>query len=247
MKRLLIAAIIVLGVLAPIASAAMADSSHDSSEGSGHDASEDSGHGTTKEPFRIELTKGLPESAVKSTFENGVITLDVKPSHTLAVLGIEDEEFIRVDKDGMVSVLTTSMTYEMADLSVASPEKAEDLGDGWSAIGSGMVTYHEHRSHFMAANVDPAIKDGGIVSTFELGFIVDDEPATVTGNLVFDPSMNPNRAAELSAPADPKMMNRDAHDHSHRSSTPWFLVIGVPAVFFIALGSFILKNRRRAS
>jgi hypothetical protein len=230
MKRLLASAAIIFGVLAPLSSQAHAESGHDSS----------------KEPFRIELTQGLPEDAVTATFENGIVTLEVLPSHTLTAVGIEDEEFIRIDEKGRVSVLTTSMTYEMAELEVSEPTEPKKLESGWSEIGSGVVTYHEHRIHFMASKVDPAIKDGGIVSTFELGFIVDGEAVTASGNLVFDPSMNENRAAELVSPAHD--MDGMGHEHhSDGSQTPWFLVIGVPAVFFIALGAFILKARRRSN
>jgi hypothetical protein len=105
----------------------------------------------------------------------------------------------------------------------------------------------------MAKNVDPAIKDGGIVSTFELSFILDGEAVTASGNLVFDPSMNQERAAELVSPThdmDDMGHEMDGMGHEHHSDmsqTPWFLVIGIPAVFFVALGAFILKVRRRSN
>ena len=230
MKRLLALTAIILGVLAPLASSAHAES----------------GHGSSKEPFRIELTQGLPDDAVKATFENGVITLDVLPSHTLTAVGVEDEEFIRVDEEGRVSVLTTSMTYEMAELTVSEPTEIKKLESGWSEIGSGVVTYHEHRIHFMAKHVDPAIKDGGIVSTFELDFIVDGVTVTASGNLVFDPSMNQERAEELMSPArDMDVMSHDHNEDSSRSS--WFVIIGVSALIFIAVGAFMVFASRRSN
>jgi hypothetical protein len=231
MKRLLSSSAILLGVLLTFTSAARAESNHDAE----------------REPFCVELTKALPEKAVTATFENGLVTLDVRPSHTLTALGIEGEEFLRIADDGKVSVLTTSMTYEMAELTVETEHNPRPLKDGWSEIGSGKVSYHEHRAHFMASRVDPSIKDGGIVSTFELEFIVDDKPVTVTGNLVFDPKLNPARAEELTNPESGMTAASHNHDHTDMSSTPWFLIVGIPAVFFIAMGGFIVKVRRRSN
>lgn len=216
---------------------------------------------SSPEPFRVEVSSSLPDG-VKSVLTPGLVELTVEPGHTLVALGVEGEEFIRVAKDGTVSANASSMTFQMADMT--TPPAPES---GWFTVADdGSVSYHEHRIHFMASRVSPDIKDGGIVTTFALDFLIDGEPAVLKGDLMFDPSINPERAKQyVDGTATSKGACQDASGESgkisvapdggvscvgkHASHSPsgFFLTALFVAFFLLVMAGFVLYANHQAS
>jgi hypothetical protein len=150
-------------------------------------------------PFRIELTSGLPES-IDATWGNGEVELHVPAGMEVLVFGVADEPFVMLDADGNMMANEKSPTWAMVKGgghggTAGTDAKAEPE---WVWVRSGgSLQFHDHRIHFMAATVDPALAAGGVVSSFRLPFMIDGERVDVSGNLVFDPSIDPEAAARL--------------------------------------------------
>lgn len=126
-------------------------------------------------------------------------------------------------------------TEEAATTDMASPTTyAESPESNWKKIGDGgIVLYHEHRCHFMGTQISQSIATGGRVASFNLPFLVDGEKFALTGDLIFDPSMDPQKAAELLGGT-----------HNHTSGPPPLLLA---ALIVAALGLGLLLFRKAAA
>jgi hypothetical protein len=139
------------------------------------------------------------------------------------------------DVPGMSDPHDTTHMADSESTDVASPSTyAESPESNWQRVGDGgVVLYHEHRCHFMGQHVSQSIADGGIVASFDLPFLVDGVKKSLSGDLVFDPSMNPEKAAELLGGT-----------HDHASGTPTLLLV---ALTLVALGAGLLLFRKAAA
>lgn len=187
----------------------------------------------------MEVTSPLP-SEVEAVVSNGLVEISVAPGHTLAVIGIEGEEFIRVASDGKVSANASSMTFQMADMTIPSAPSSVPTSGWFHFSDTPVFSYHEHRVHFMASKVSPDIASGGVVATFSLDFVLDGKAHSLKGDLVFDPSLNPSRAKALTS----------GTDKVQGTTTPFspFLIAAATALLsLLALGYVLLSRRRPAS
>lgn len=151
-------------------------------------------------PFtvRIDSPATLP-AGIEGRWGNGELELHVPSGVEVISYGLDGEAMAKVDKDGNMFYNTLSPTWAM------NQSMNMDMGSGdaktepvWKwAQGGGSLQYHDHRIHFMAAAVDPSLANGGDVASFTLKFSVNDEPLEVKGTIVFDPSLDPAKAAEL--------------------------------------------------
>lgn len=159
-------------------------------------------------PFDVRVDNGFdtiehcttdsPPDCDGAVFVNGEVDIHLEPGRTVIAIGRDGEPMAKLDEDGNMFANTKSPTWwmnldeDMGQIPADADPTAEPVWE-WQQAG-GALSYHEHRIHFMAAAVSPSIADGGDVSTFSLDFIVDDEPVTVTGALVFVPELDPEEA-----------------------------------------------------
>ena len=145
------------------------------------------------------------------------------------------------DADETTMTTGTSASHSMdhmeedATADMASPTTyTESPESNWKKIGDGgIVFYHEHRCHFMGTQISQSLATGGRVASFNLPFLVDGEKFSLTGDLIFDPSMDPKKAAELLGGT-----------HNHTSGPPPLLLA---ALVVIALGLGLLLFRKAAA
>jgi len=133
-----------------------------------------------------------------AVFANGEVDIHLPQGRTIVALGYEDEPMAMLDEEGNMfgNILSPSWWLNSDENMGKPPTNANAKAEPewvWQRSG-GALSYHEHRVHFMAAAVDPAISNGGDVSTFELKFIVDGSPEVVKGALVFVPEKDPDQA-----------------------------------------------------
>jgi hypothetical protein len=156
-------------------------------------------------PFRVEITSELP-GGLDGRFGNGELEIHVVAGIEVVALGISNEPMVKLDAEGNMFGNENSPTWMMVkDGMNVSPHMGSMNGDAagepdWVWVQSGgALQYHEHRIHFMASGVDPSIADGGVVASFSLPMLVDGDAVAITGDLVFDPSLDPAAAADLVA------------------------------------------------
>jgi hypothetical protein len=181
-------------------------------------------------PFtvRIDTPATLP-NGIEARWGNGEVEFHVPTGVEMIAYGFENEPMARVDKDGNMFANTLSPTWRM------NQSDAMDMSGGdssnepvWEWVqGGGSLQYHEHRVHFMAAGVSPEIANGGDVALFTLDFSVNNTPLTISGALVFDPSLEPATAATLVAAGAAGTASNE-HEHAHdETGTSGALLVGV--------------------
>lgn len=130
------------------------------------------------------------------------IVLRVQPGTTVEVPGYDGEPYVRIGPDGVVEVNERSPArwlndarYGAADLEIPAAADA-DAPPLWSLAGrDGVYAWHEHRIHWMSpalpSHVDPDLSAVQPVMDWELPLVVDGEPVTVHGELVWVPGPGP--------------------------------------------------------
>jgi hypothetical protein len=139
------------------------------------------------------------------------------------------------DMPGMTDPHDMTHMADSESTDVSSPSTySESPQSNWLEVGDGgVVLYHEHRCHFMGQHVSQSVASGGIVASFDLPFLVDGVKKSLSGDLVFDPTMDPKRAAELLGGT-----------HDHTSGTPTLLLV---ALTLVAVGAGLALFRKAAA
>ena len=218
-------------------------------------------------PFRVDVTAGLP-AEIDGRFGNGELELHVPAGMEVVALGLGGEPFAKVDADGTMFGNTNSQTWAMArdaDMTgMGGTDVSTDptIEPDWQFVaGGGSLQYHDHRIHFMAASIEPALADGGVVAPFSLPFVIDGVGVDVIGNLVFDPSLDPETAEQLLAagagattgttPDNPDMHEADTRDtdmhDTHRTADMRPTVPGptgtdTSPVVFVAIAAVVVAG-----
>ena len=137
---------------------------------------------------RSEVTGVSPSSQgihVEILGGDSFLHLRVDPGTSVVVIGYEDEPYLRVQPDGTVQVNDRSPARwlnekRLADVQVpasADPTAPPD----WRTIGhGGSVSWHDHRTHWMAAT-----KPNPPVREWSVPLRVDDRAVTVEGRYAY--------------------------------------------------------------
>jgi hypothetical protein len=211
-------------------------------------------------PFtiRVDSPTKLP-AGIDARWGNGEVEFHVEPGIELVAFGTDGEPMAKVDKDGNMFGNTLSPTWQMnktADMSAGMNAETDPTAEPnweWQQAG-GSLMYHEHRIHFMAASVDPAIAEGGDVSTFALKFTVNSKPLDITGALVFDPSLDTAKAEQLieagkNGGGDNGHAGNGKHEGHDSDSTssgfpPEVAIIALVAALGAVVGILLWRKRR---
>lgn len=165
------------------------------------------------QPSSMMAQMAAPVATASKTVQD--ISEDTSSEHSH---GMTEDDMTHMEEDTTTGMASPSTYTE-------SPES------NWKKIGDGgIVLYHEHRCHFMGTQISQSIATGGRVASFDLPFLVDGEKFSLTGDLIFDPSMDPQKAAELLGGA-----------HEHSTTTPVALYV---ALALVATGIALLLLRK---
>jgi hypothetical protein len=136
------------------------------------------------------------------------LRVTARPGVEVVILGYGDggrneEPYVRIEADGTVLVNVRSPAYYLNDSrfldagTTAPPAAAVDAEPAFQVIGEGgSHAWHDHRVHWMSPEPPQSVhaSDGGPVVVFErweVPLIVDGEPVTVAGELVWLPDEGP--------------------------------------------------------
>jgi hypothetical protein len=132
--------------------------------------------------YRSEITKVEPPveglDAEILNFDDSV-RLENRSDEPVLVRGYEDEPYARIEPDGTVEVNRRSPAYYLntdryaeADVPAsADPEAAPE----WEEVdGSGVFTWHDHRSHYMGSGTPPQVEDESVrTKVFDYGIPIE--------------------------------------------------------------------------
>jgi hypothetical protein len=200
-------------------------------------------------PFRVEIASGLPEQ-IDARFGNGEIELHVSAGTEIVVIGYEREPFAKIDAEGNMFGNLNSPTWWMTlDKGHGSAPRGLDLSQpNWEWVrAGGSLQYHDHRVHYMVSSIDESLHQGGQVFDFALPFIVDGAEVSVTGAMVFDPTLDPAGAERLIAGNWTPTVSADAPhgDTGPKSSSPIPYIAGIGVVVVLLAGVGYGISRRR--
>lgn len=153
-------------------------------------------------PFvaRVDTSLG---SGVTERVGNGELELRVPAGVEVVARGFKGEPMAKVDRDGTVSYNALSPSWHQNRSSEVPPAASVDAEPKWVWLADdATLRFHDHRVHVMADHLDPAVRAGDDVFSFQLPFLVDGEPRELAGALVFAPDRDPSRATELVAGHD---------------------------------------------
>ena len=113
----------------------------------------------------------------------------VERGHVFVMPGYYDEPFLRVTRDGTVSVNEASETFRisgsrygttsMGEVAVATPGQPT-----WVVVSNdGTYLWHDHRVHWMSPAKPTAIDDRGLVQQWSLPFSIDGVKSVASGSL----------------------------------------------------------------
>jgi hypothetical protein len=188
MRRLLVAASILICVLGP-ASPALADPA-------------------TPTNYRSTVETVEPDVGFTAEIIGGdaFVRLTAPPGLDLVVLGYEGEPYIWFRGDGTVLVNQRSPATFLNDdryAAVTLPPEADTRAEpDWEPVASGgSWSWHDHRTHWMARTPPGVVDEGnrgtddanGEIGIFDwtLPLVVDDEAGAVEGRLVWVPAASP--------------------------------------------------------
>jgi hypothetical protein len=159
--------------------------------------------------YRSTVTDVSPEVdtlSVQVLGGDAFLYLEVAPGTEVVVPGYDEDPdaspYLRFHPDGTVEVNTRSPATYLNDArygarDVEVPADADPLAPPvWQEVATGgSYAWHDHRIHFMSPSVpDQVDTDAGVpqpVLPWEVVLLVDGEPVTVTGELVWLPPNTP--------------------------------------------------------
>lgn len=153
-------------------------------------------------PFTVVLDAQFPDG-IEPRVGHGEIELHVSGDIEVTAYGFDGEEMVFLDAGGNMYANTNSASWWLnQDAGTGQVPAGTDTSaePSWEwQLGGGSVQYHDHRIHYMAAGVDPGVKDGDTVQSFALEFLIDGQKVTIPGRVVFDTASDPDGAATLLA------------------------------------------------
>lgn len=159
--------------------------------------------------YRSSVTAVEPDTpAIRVEVLGGdaFLHLEVAAGTEVVVPGYSEEPdaspYLRFHPDGTVEVNTRSPATYLNDArygarDVEVPADANDLAPPvWEEVATGgAYAWHDHRIHFMSPSVPDQVDTGAAeeqpVLPWEVVLLVDGEPVTVSGELVWVPSSSP--------------------------------------------------------
>lgn len=145
----------------------------------------------------IERVRPHPSGlSVRSVDLSSQVELRNRTGRTVVVLGYEDEPYLRIDGRGVFVNRRSPAAYlnTTRDGKTEVPAAADaSARPRWERIGGGTTArWHDHRSHWMASDDPPAVRnDPGrshvVLRDWEIPLRVGDRPVMVTGDLVWSP------------------------------------------------------------
>lgn len=116
----------------------------------------------------------------------------------ITILGYSMEPYLRIGPDGAFANLNSEAYYLNQDRFAATAiPPTVDVGaePDWEQVSSRPVyAWHDHRIHWMGANIPPAVEDTEVeteILTYEVPVVVGGEETLVTGTLFWVPGPTP--------------------------------------------------------
>jgi hypothetical protein len=143
---------------------------------------------------------------VPASFEvlggDAFLVVRADPGSVVEVPGYEGEPYVRIGADGTVEVNQRAPSRWINDeryetsADGAPGDVAVDAPPRWEVVGTdGEYAWHDHRVHWMAPSlprqVDPAAGTPQPVQDWTVPVVVDGQPVTVVGELVWLPGPSP--------------------------------------------------------
>lgn len=130
------------------------------------------------------------------------VSVKVSQGHELLVPGYFGESYIWITSDGSVFVNRNSRAIYLNEDRYASAPIPDRLSEGaepdWEQVGSkGQYAWHDHRTHWMSADLPPTVSSSERATIFPWQFpvLIDGAEALVHGELVWLPSRSALPAA----------------------------------------------------
>jgi hypothetical protein len=153
----------------------------------------------------VETERG-DDGEVAASFEvlggDAFLVVRATPGSVVEVPGYEGEPYVRIGADGTVEVNQRAPSRWINDeryetsAEGAPGDVAVDAPPRWEVVGTdGEYAWHDHRIHWMAPSlprqVDPAAGTPQPVQGWTVPVVVDGQPVTVAGELVWLPGPSP--------------------------------------------------------
>lgn len=126
------------------------------------------------------------------------LQVTVLPGHEVLIPGYFNEPYVRIDGDGSVWVNEGSPAYYInRDRygEVPVPDDVDAEGEPqWTLVADGgRYAWHDHRTHWMSADLPPAVSGATVEVVFpwEIPVVIDGRDTTVRGELLWVPSQTP--------------------------------------------------------
>ncbi len=135
------------------------------------------------------MTPVNPAVKVDIVGGDAFVRVRVERGHTLRMNGYYDEEFLRIDADGIVSVNESAETFRISQdrygTDVSTNGKVAEQGEAEWVVSSRNGTYlwHDHRVHWMGSGAPQTINDDGLVQQWAIAMTIDGASTVVSGNL----------------------------------------------------------------
>lgn len=144
--------------------------------------------------FRSEVTAidpAVPGLSAEILNYDADIALTNDSDATVLVEGYEGEPYLRFAPDGTVEANLNSPAYYLntdryGDAEVPASADPEAEPDWKLVAGTGELSWHDHRSHYMSTSIPPQVEDEGQrtkIFDYEIPLRVDGRPAAIRGTL----------------------------------------------------------------
>ena len=148
--------------------------------------------------YRSEITSIEPAAladgltATIQNFDDNVELVN-RTGKDVLIKGYDGEPYVRIGADGTVEVNLNSPTYYLnedrfADVEVPARADAKAEPEWKEVDDSGIYSWHDHRSHYMALGTPSQVKDESKetkVFDYTIPITVDGEPARMDGTLTW--------------------------------------------------------------
>jgi len=146
--------------------------------------------------FRSEIT-GIAPAADGLTVDvlnfDDSLRLTNDSGKDVVITGYEDEPYARIAADGTVELNRNSTAYYLNDDRFAEAEVPTGIDPAdppdWERVdGSGTLTWHDHRAHWMSTLVPPQVTDKSAATKifdYSIPIEVGDEPGEIEGTLTW--------------------------------------------------------------
>jgi hypothetical protein len=141
------------------------------------------------------LEPGLDGVRLEMVNRDDAIRLENRSDQDITVLGYDDKEpYARILADGTAEVNVNSKAYYLNEDRFATTKAPASLPatPKWKVLSKAhRLEWHDHRSHWMAKSVPPAVKDQSKktkVFDWKVPVTVGDQPAAITGTLFWTPA-----------------------------------------------------------